>query len=143
MECRGSAADHNLPDQLAETASLALTAVAVSRGYGSPRSLLSADDKEIIGRTTFSVFIISLWASAFARVSICCLLLRITTSKLWTVILWSNIVFQILTLTTSDIVSLLQCRPIQANWTFVPGGSCIPKQEIWIFVCLSGGAFSR
>jgi hypothetical protein len=135
-----------IPDQtsyqLAETIAIILTIVAVSIGYGRPRSLLSVDERETIGRTTFPIFIISLWASAFARISICCLLLNITQERVWKIVLWVNIGFQCLAFASLDILQLLQCRPIRANWMFVPDAQCLAASHTWIVVCFFGGGCS-
>ncbi|KAK0610832.1 hypothetical protein B0T14DRAFT_570765 [Immersiella caudata] len=137
---RLNAADYTISVAiLAETICIILTAVAASRGYGRPRAFLSADEIDNIGRTTFPIFIIALWASAFARISICCLLLKITQERMWKIVLWINIVFQCLAFSSLDILQLLQCRPIRANWSFVPDAQCLPATETWIVVCLFGG----
>jgi len=133
--------DHR-PDQLAETIVIVLTAVTVSRGYGRPRSLIPKDDLETIGPIMFAVFFIALFASAFARISICCLLLNITQERTWKIVLWVNIVFQGLALAALDILQLVQCRPIHANWTFVADARCLPPDHVWTIVCLFGGQYS-
>lgn len=118
-----------------------LTGVAVAQGYGRPRYLLSPDDREAIGRTTFAVYIIALWASAFARISVSCLLLHITLERGWKVVLWVNIVIQCLALGACDIVQLVQCRPIRAMWAVVPDARCLPLDQVWATVCFFGGEF--
>ncbi|KAK4447386.1 hypothetical protein QBC34DRAFT_496246 [Podospora aff. communis PSN243] len=137
---RLNAADYTISIAiLAETIAIILTIVAVSMGYGRPRSLLSAEERDAIGRTTFPIFLIALWASAFARISICCLLLNITQERVWKIVLWANIGFQCLAFASLDILQLLQCRPIRANWMFDPDAQCLPAAHTWIVVCLFGG----
>ncbi|KAK3386493.1 hypothetical protein B0H63DRAFT_430290 [Podospora didyma] len=137
---RLNAADYTISIAMfAEALSIVLAIVAVSRGYGRPRFLLPPDDREAIGRTTFAIFIMALWASAFARISISCLLLRIAIERYWKVVLWTNIVVQCLALGACDIIELVQCRPIRAMWSFVPGASCLPPDQVWVIVCFFGG----
>ncbi|KAK5660023.1 hypothetical protein OQA88_13491 [Cercophora sp. LCS_1] len=131
-EYRLNAADYTISvAMVAETVTIALTTAAVARGFGKPASYLSVDEREFIGATTFSVFIISLWSSCFARVSMACLLLQVTQSRGWRIVLWNIIAFQTGTLITCDILQIWKCRPIRAMWAPVSGSQCMSQQEIW------------
>jgi hypothetical protein len=110
---------------------MVLTAVAVSRGFGRPMYLLSANDTEVIGISTFIVFVIGYWASTFARVSVALLLISITQQKIWRGVLWSIIVFNMVLLVGVNIFELFQCRPIRAIWAEVPGAKCFPPETVW------------
>ncbi|KAK0716822.1 hypothetical protein B0T26DRAFT_707348 [Lasiosphaeria miniovina] len=124
---------------LAETIVLVLTAVAVARGYGLPKKLLSPDNAETVGRTTFAVYMIALWAAAFARISVSCLLLNIAQERAWRIVLWGFIVIQALTLAAFDIIELVQCSPIRAMWAVVPNARCLNPDKVWIVVCFFAG----
>ncbi|KAK0619032.1 hypothetical protein B0T14DRAFT_565930 [Immersiella caudata] len=129
---RLNTADHTITVAfLSELLSMILTAVAVSRGFGRPAYLLSADDLEIIGICTFIVFVIGYWASTFARVSVALLLISITQQKLWRGILWAIIVFNMVFLVGINIFELFQCRPIRAVWAVVPDAKCFPPETVW------------
>ncbi|KXX74009.1 hypothetical protein MMYC01_210663, partial [Madurella mycetomatis] len=92
---------------------------------------------EVIGCTTFAVFVIALWASAFARISISCLLLQIAQDRVWRFVLRSTVAIQGASLAASDICQLVQCRPIRALWAPVPDKHCVPTEQIlivaWVF----------
>jgi hypothetical protein len=111
---------------------IALTTVAVARGFGRPSSYLSADDIEIIGATTFTVFCVAFWASSFARISVAYLLLQITQQRMWRVVLWFSIGIQVVIAVASDIAELVQCRPIRSIWAHDAGGRCFPPDAIWM-----------
>ncbi|GAB1319829.1 hypothetical protein MFIFM68171_10039 [Madurella fahalii] len=139
---RLNAADHTITVAfLAETISIILSIVAVSWGFGRPPSQLSTTENEIIGCTTFIVFVIALWASAFARISISCLLLQITQDRVWRHLLWFSVAFQGVALAACDICQLAQCRPIRALWAPVPDKVCVPTDQIlivaWVFSGIS------
>jgi len=109
-----------------------LTTVAVARGFGKPAKLLSHDDLEVIGVTTFIVFIVALWASCFARISVACLLLQLTQERAWRILLWALIGFQLAALISCDVVEMLQCRPIRAMWAKVDGAVCMTPDDVWV-----------
>jgi len=117
--------------KLAEAVSIALTAAAVGKGFGKPAAFLSPEANEVIGATTFSVFVIGLWASSFARVSMAYLLLQVTQSTAWRVALWVIIGFQLGSLGICNILELWQCRPIRANWAPVSAAQCMSQAQIW------------
>jgi hypothetical protein len=117
--------------QAAETISIALTVVAVARGFGRPVYFLTPDDQEVIGVSTYIVFIVALWASCFARISVACLLLKFTQSRAWRVVLWAAIAFQVALLVGCDVIELLQCRPIRAIWAVVPDAQCMETEHVW------------
>jgi len=112
---------------------MVMTAVAVSRGFGRPAYLLSSNDIEVIGISTFIVFVIGFWASTFARISVACLLLQITQERIWRGVLWSTVVFNMGMLVATNIVELFQCRPIRAIWAPVPDAKCFSPETIWSF----------
>ncbi|KAK0652537.1 hypothetical protein B0T16DRAFT_406357 [Cercophora newfieldiana] len=129
---RLNAADYTITVAfIAETISITLTIVAVASGFGRPTHLLSTEDIEVIGVSTFIVFIVGYWASTFARVSIALLLISIIQKKVWRGFLWSIIVFNILVLAAMNTAQLFQCRPLRAVWASVPDAKCMPPETIW------------
>ena len=118
---------------------IVLTIVAVSHGLGRPLSLLYPSQIEVIGPTTFSVFIIAIWASSFARISILCLLLQIAQDRAWRWLLWFGIALQGTSLVACNISQLVQCRPIRSMWTSVPEKKCVPMEHIWIVAWVFSG----
>ncbi|KAK0710821.1 hypothetical protein B0H67DRAFT_265765 [Lasiosphaeris hirsuta] len=129
---RLNAADYTITIAfLAEALSIALTIAAVANGFGRPAQHLSDKEKEIIGITTFIVFIVAFWASSFSRISVACLLLQFTPYKVWRALLWTTIVLQVVLLISCDIVELVQCRPIRAIWADVDDAECLPAESLW------------
>lgn len=116
-----------------------MTIVAVSYGFGHPPYLLSSDQIEVIGRSTFTVFVVAIWASSFARISILCLLLQIAQERVWKGILWSAIALQGASLAACNISQLIQCRPIRSMWSNVPDKECVPSEHIWIVAWVFSG----
>ncbi|KAK3349725.1 hypothetical protein B0T25DRAFT_519867 [Lasiosphaeria hispida] len=140
LKHRLNAADYTLTiAALAESVSIVLTIVAVSHGFGCPLPLLSPSQIEVIGATTFTVFIIALWASSFARISILCLLLQIAQEHVWRWVLWSGIALQGTSLAACIISQLVQCRPIRSMWASVPEKTCVPTEHIWIVAWVFSG----
>lgn len=88
-------------------------------------------DTEIIGRSTFVVYIVGFWASCFARISVACLLLQFTLAQAWRAALWAMITLQVLLMVGCNLVVLLQCRPIRATWAQVPGAKCLSSEDNW------------
>ncbi|KAK5651370.1 hypothetical protein OQA88_12527 [Cercophora sp. LCS_1] len=139
---RLAAADYTLTVAIvAESASIILTIVAVSHGFGYPLNLLAPDQIEVIGYSTFSAFTIAIWASTFARISILCLLLQIAQERGWRWTLWSAVALQGASLAACNISQLLQCRPIRSMWSNVPEKQCVPTEHIWIVAWVFSGEY--
>ncbi|KAK3358817.1 hypothetical protein B0T25DRAFT_493950 [Lasiosphaeria hispida] len=142
---RLNAADYTITIAFfAEALSIALTIAAVANGFGRPAQYLSGEEKEIIGITTFIVFIVALWASSFGRISVACLLLQFTSCKVWRAVLWATVVLQVAMFISCEVIEFVQCRPIRAIWADVDGAECIPAERIWnmSYVIIAFGMFS-
>lgn len=122
---------------------------AVTRGFGKAYTSLNdpAADVAYIGQTTMVVFVLGLWASCFARVSVALLLLQFTDKRAWKITLWSVITLQIAQLIACDIIQVTQCRPLKALWVdrttlehWVCHSEDVIKYASWISISL--GAFS-
>jgi hypothetical protein len=121
----------NPVEQVAETIAISLVAAAVANGFGHHSYYLTTEDKETIGRCIFGVFLVGWWASCFGRVSVACVLLPLTTSLPWKIILWANIGSQLVLLTWAEIFELIQCQPLRAVWETVPDAKCFSTEEMW------------
>ncbi|KAK0726921.1 hypothetical protein B0T26DRAFT_108689 [Lasiosphaeria miniovina] len=142
---RLTAADYMITvAQVAETIAIVFTIAAVSRGFGRHVWYINKDEASDIGTFTFVVFVIGLWASCFGRISVACLLLRITPWPRWKMLLWVIIGFQLAALIACDIVELIACRPIRAAWETVPDSECFPIEGMWAnaYVFISIAMFS-
>ncbi|KAK3360675.1 hypothetical protein B0T25DRAFT_536157, partial [Lasiosphaeria hispida] len=143
--CRLNVADYMITAAtISETFSIILTAVAVANGFGRHVSSLTTDSIEMIGAATFAAAFFGFAASCTSRISVACLLLQFTQSRVWRIVLWMTVAFQALLLLGCELVITLQCRPIRAKWARVPGARCISAQENWImgYVFISIAMFS-
>lgn len=77
----------------------------------------------------WAVFVWSL-AMASIKTGVALTLLRIRRTKGWNAFLYSIIVVQVLFAIQNVTFVLLQCRPVEANWTFVPGAKCFPVSAV-------------
>jgi hypothetical protein len=105
--------------------------VAAGNGFGRRDYYLSREDKVAIRRCLYGVYLVGLWASTFARISIACLLLRLNPSPKWRATLWVTMSLQIANLIGTEAVELLQCRPIRAKWEAVPNSKCFNSEQMW------------
>lgn len=74
-----------------------------------------------------------IWASAFAKISIALVLLRLTVKKIHRIILWANIGIVIAIGLMFWLVLLLDCRPISYFWNRVDpeySGTCLSVQTL-------------
>jgi len=98
--------------QLAELVSLSLIAAAVSRGFGRHDRYIDEDTAADIRQWTYSSALTGTVASSLARISVACLLLQFTLSRVWRFVIWAALAVQALTLTAFEITYLVQCRPV-------------------------------
>jgi rhodopsin domain-containing protein len=87
---------------------------------------------------SFATVPVTNWMLAWIKISVCLLLLRIKYT--WRYAMWTIIVVQLSAATASNIVMLIQCKPIAANWNqTIPGAKCWPfsKAKLTIY-CFSG-----
>jgi len=126
---------------ITEAVTLGLTAAAVSHGLGRHDIYVTPEEFENIWKLEFSVFVIALWPSTLARISIAFMLLRIVPSVAWKVVLWGLVVVQVGDLIAADVIQLLECQPIQAMWSQVEGAVCLTSDQmhwdVYTFIVLS------
>jgi len=113
------------------TVTYALFAAAVSFGFGKHSIYVSpASDRKIL-QSLFGVILTGLLASTFSRVSVAFLLLDFAPSRVWNIVLWFLITFQILALLGTELVEFFQCWPVRAFWEQVSGENCNAPSEMW------------
>ncbi|PVH97399.1 hypothetical protein DM02DRAFT_533289 [Periconia macrospinosa] len=99
-------------------------AAAVSQGLGRHTVFVPpANMKNIL----LYMFIIPLawgFATAFARISVACMLLPLAISRAWKLALKAVIGVQILTIVMNLIFKFATCRPLRASWETVPDRKC-------------------
>ena len=113
----------------------------MSKGFGCSTASLTPGQREAIGITTYTVFVAAYLASCFGRISVACLLLQFTRAPVWLAVLWTTIIFQGLLLIATELVVLLQCRPIRAFWAHVPDAKCLTPEENWTLGYVFAGEF--
>ncbi|KAM5358814.1 hypothetical protein ACJZ2D_014955 [Fusarium nematophilum] len=110
---------------VAEAITFSFFAAAVAFGLGRHSVFISREESTSILRCLYAIAVAGLWASALARISIAYLLLTLSTCHAGArVIIWSMTLLQVGALLVTEIMTLLQCRPIRAMWEDVPGAQC-------------------
>ncbi|KAH6953925.1 hypothetical protein BKA56DRAFT_681699 [Ilyonectria sp. MPI-CAGE-AT-0026] len=111
--------------RVAEAITFSFFAAAVAFGLGRHSVFVSPENSTSILRCLYAIAIAGLWASALARISIAYLLLTLSTCRTGArVIIWSMTVLQVGALIVTEVLTLLQCRPIRAIWEHVPDAQC-------------------
>ena len=124
---------------MAEAATLALLAVAISKGFGRHNYYINGDAAVAIKLYSFVLVLTGAGASWFARISIACLLLELTISRLWRTIILATLVTQAAAFLAFEITHLARCRPVMAMWTTVEGSQCLSPAQAWAYAYSSIG----
>ncbi|KAK0622683.1 hypothetical protein B0T14DRAFT_564112 [Immersiella caudata] len=121
---------------------LAFMAVAIHHGFGKHMSDIP---NGIPGIITVSNHVLGCWitgvlTSGFARISIAFLLLSITSSRRWRILLWSTIALQALFMLSYVVVQLVQCKNTISNKSRAGGGTnsqCFGRTSVLVFSIVS------
>jgi len=103
---------------------LALLGVAVKEGFGRHNYYISPEERTDISRYLFWGGIVGIWVASLARASIASLLLQLETSLPWRVTLYTVASLQFAVALCTDVVQLIECRPLYAKWEQVPDAIC-------------------
>jgi hypothetical protein len=116
-------------------------AVAISYGFGKHTSDIP---NGVPGIITVSNRILGCWitgvlTSGFARISIACLLLSITSSRRWRILLWCTVALQAVLMLSYVVVQFVQCKSNLDNKTRVGGSSsqCLGRTQVLVFSFVS------
>lgn len=109
---------------------------AISKGFGRHNAYVSKENQGTIRRYLVGVFMSGVPASCLARVSIACMLLRLTTSRIWRGILKATIVLQVLVILVYEVSQFVQCNSVITG--VAPADrKCLPKDQVWGFTFMS------
>ncbi|KAK1759070.1 hypothetical protein QBC47DRAFT_436573 [Echria macrotheca] len=122
---------------IAKCTSIGLTTAAVANGFGRHAVYLSATASARIGIFTFLTFIFSTIASGFARISIACLLLQVTSKKRWRLALWSILGLQIVYILVYIVAQVVQCESTIAHRIGIKQSQCLTPSQVWSFTYVS------
>jgi len=114
---------------------------AIQHGFGRHNAYIAMSSYNAIFGDLLGIFMTGVIVSGFARVSIACLLLRITTGQLWRAVIWAALAVQILFVISYEAVQLAQCQSIIAGKVVVKDSTCLTKAQILAFTYVSIGKF--
>ncbi|KAF4417545.1 hypothetical protein F53441_14511 [Fusarium austroafricanum] len=117
---------------LIEVIVYSLSIASVASGLGRHSYDVSPEQGVKTLRYVFVVIVLANLVPPLARISVGCLLLKFASTKAWRVIIWFTIGIQSAYIMGIEIFTLIQCRPINANWEEVPDARCFSAQQIWI-----------
>ncbi|KAM5341192.1 hypothetical protein ACJ41O_015301 [Fusarium nematophilum] len=117
---------------LIEVVIYSLFIASVTSGLGRHIYDVSPEQGVKTLRYVYVVVMLSALVPALARISVGCLLLKFALTKAWRAIIWFTIGIQAACAIGTEIVQLIQCRPINAHWEEVPDARCFSPQQIWI-----------
>ncbi|PKS05436.1 hypothetical protein jhhlp_008812 [Lomentospora prolificans] len=121
---------------ISKTVSVAFMTAAISKGFGRHNAYISTEDQGTIRRYLVGVYMSGVPASCLARVSIACLLLRLTTNRVWRGILKATIVLQVLVILVYEISQFTQCNSVITGIS-PTDHKCLPKSHVWGFTFMS------
>ncbi|KAK4450912.1 hypothetical protein QBC34DRAFT_484163 [Podospora aff. communis PSN243] len=123
------------------TLNLTFLSIAITHGFGKHTSDIP---RGIPGIITVSNHILGCWitgalSSSFARISIACLLLSITPSRRWRILLWSTIALQALFMLSYVVVQLVQCKGTVSSQSRAGGSDaqCLGRTQVLAFSYVS------
>lgn len=119
--------------QIARSISASFATAAIANGFGKHTVDIPYSGLMVIGNYLFGSFMAAVPAACFARISIACLLLQITLSRKWRVLIWSTIVLQVLVMVVYDTVHLAQCRSVISEKTDIHNTACMTPDQVWSF----------
>ncbi|KAK3348932.1 hypothetical protein B0T25DRAFT_546830 [Lasiosphaeria hispida] len=135
-----TAADYTITAALvAKYVSVVLTTTAVSHGFGRHAVYVDPSDLAVLGTQLFFIFIAGSIATGFARISIACLLLQVTTSRRWRIGMWSTIVVQALFMIIYCAVQLAQCHSAISKNINIKQTQCFTPAQVSSFSYASMG----
>lgn len=107
-----------------------LAYAAIGYGWGKPLATVSAEDYTKTMKLQFAVQTTWLFTLCFVRLSVACSLLRFGNTRWWNAILYLIMGSQVMISSSYVIIQFGQCRPVSANWEFVPDVKCWNIQAI-------------
>ncbi|KAH7146073.1 hypothetical protein EDB81DRAFT_933824 [Dactylonectria macrodidyma] len=123
-----------------ELAAFALLIAAITEGLGRQAYYLEGDANINISHLLFFGQILGPWVASLSRASVAYLLLQLPVSLLWRVILVVSIAFQFVVAISANVIRLVHCIPIRANWDpAVPDAHCWTMQQSKINTFVFGG----
>ncbi|GAB1317803.1 Rhodopsin domain-containing protein [Madurella fahalii] len=129
-----TAADYMITMSLiARSISTGFATAAILNGFGKHTVDIPRSGLMVLGNYLFATFLTGVPAACFARISIACLLLQITLSRRWRILIWAVIVLQALFMITYDAVHLTQCRSVISQKVRVDTTSCLTPSQVWSF----------
>lgn len=112
-------------------------ASAVAHGFGKHTVFIHKEDMHVLGDHLFGVYLTSMPASAFARISIACLLLQFTTRRGWRALIWITIVMQVLICVLYYVVQFVNCGSVLAAKLKFKDSQCLSPSHVWGFTYAS------
>ena len=104
----------------------------IASGFG--RHNMYITDRPGVLRNNLGVYMAGTGASCWARISIACLLLQFTTSRLWRVLIWMTVGLNALDFLMYEIVQLVNCTGvIMRGAGTTRGSSCLTPAHVWGF----------
>ncbi|KXX77649.1 hypothetical protein MMYC01_205976 [Madurella mycetomatis] len=129
-----TAADYTITVALiARSVSVGFATAAIANGFGKHTADIPYSGLMVLGNYLFATFLTAVPAACFARISIACLLLQITLSRKWRILIWSTIVLQALLMLVYDTVHLAQCRSVITRKAKIDTTSCLTPDQVWSF----------
>jgi len=92
-----------------------------------------------MGTHLFGVYLATLTASSFARISIACLLLQFTMRRGWRVLIWVTIVLQALITIMYYVVQFAQCTSVISEKLRMQDSKCLSPSHVWGFTYATVG----
>lgn len=86
-----------------------------------------------MGNQLFGVFLASTISSGFARISIACLMLQVTSSRRWRMVLWATVVLQAILIIMYYVVELVQCHSVVSKQVDIKQTQCLSPSQIGTF----------
>jgi len=126
-------------EQILKGASMVFVILMVKHDFGRHNFYIPKENIIPIQSYMLGVFMTGIAASGFARISVATLLFRFTTNRGCRIVLWTIIGFQLLNITSYQIVQLVQCRTVMSATNTFQQAQCLTKMQVLTFTYFQVG----
>jgi hypothetical protein len=118
--------------KLSKTASMGLVTACVHLGFGQHAVYVDRSARATVNTYLFIIYILSMIATSFARISIGCLLLQVTLDRRWRILIYGSIFIQAANMLIYIAFQFAQCQSSLSSMIDLKTTNCLtPAQVVW------------
>ncbi|KAK4108847.1 hypothetical protein N656DRAFT_771555 [Canariomyces notabilis] len=128
---------------LSKTASMGLVTACVHLGFGQHAVHVDRSARATVNTYLFIIYILSMIATSFARISIGCLLLQVTLDRRWRILIYGSIFIQAANMLIYIAFQFAQCQSSLSSMIDLKNTNCLtPAQVVWFSHANNAVAFA-